>query len=406
MPADYSVYGMFKPADLGGAIEEGIRLGTSLSDLARQRKTKKAIASAVNPDGTFNPGGLKAVAELDPEKAMAIRGMMSEQSAREQKAKQEQIARSLPAVGSAMESLAKMPVEARAAAYPQVRAGLIKAGHINPADSPEQYDDNDFNQQFAELQSTKEWQEIKKLQAETAKASADANRKPGDDPFTKSVKLMDYKDQREKAKRDEEMRRYSQVGGWQLSEGATPTQDDAKKFKAGVSAARTLLENLNEYQTLLANKGSEYGGKAAQRMESLARDIQLSAKNEDLYGLGVLTGPDLELLESLIQSPTGLSDQIGWWQGDRARNKAQQFREMINTRIDSKAKTYGFEPSSEWSTLASGGAKKGTAPEKDPNSAYANEPKSSMKVEAPKKDVRVVNGVTYYKVKGGWEAGE
>jgi hypothetical protein len=250
-----------------------------------------------------------------------------------------------------------MPAEQRAVEYPKVRQRLLQQGIIKPEDSPDQYDEGYFRQTWSAYTQSPGYLDRQKTQAEIAKLRAEAARKGSatEDPLARQMALYNWKDQKDQEKKDREMRQYSNIGDWKLSEGASPTADDAKKFKGGVSAARSLLANLNEYQNLISNKGSEYAGKNAQRMESLARDIQLAAKNEDLYGLGVLTGPDLTLLEEIIRAPTGLIDQFNPMAGSKAVNKAQQFREMINTKLGAKAKTYGFEPSESWNRLAAGG---------------------------------------------------
>jgi hypothetical protein len=300
-----------------------------------------------------------------------------QQMAQEQKdaqlAKQQQ---RLHIMGGALDALTGMPEMEQAKVYPQFRKQLMDTGLFDPTELPEQFDRGLIRTAASSVlpmyRQSKEFLARRDAtdQHELTQAKiAEAKRGPGADPLARQMMLADYRDQLsrkrdaeerelERTKRDEEVKRYSQVGGWQLSEGATPTQDDAKKFKSGVSAARGLLENLNEYQTLVEYHGSEMGGKVAQRMESLARDIQLAAKNEDLYGLGVLTGPDLQILEEIIAAPTGLGAKLDPFSGSRAANKTQQFRDMLNTKINAKAKTFGFEPQQEWREIAEGRKKK------------------------------------------------
>jgi hypothetical protein len=257
--------------------------------------------------------------------------------------------------GNALEGISGLSEEERAAAYPKIKQELVSSGVMGPQDLPDEYDPGLYRQNLMRYRSSKEGIDSRLKNAQIAKLEADAKRGPGADPLSRQLAVMDARDQMQQKQKQREIEQYSQVGGWRLAEGATPTMDDAKKFKSGASAARTLLENLNEYQGLVDKYGSEVGGKVAQRMDSLARDIQLSAKNEDLYGLGVLTGPDLALLEEIIQAPTGIGAKLDPFSGGRAANKAQQFREMLNTRIGAKAKTYGFEPQEEWQRLAQGG---------------------------------------------------
>jgi hypothetical protein len=320
MTIDASIYSQLRPVEMPSMLDSAAK-AANLSSMALQQKR-----------------GMKQMEREDKEAQMA------------------QQQQRLSVLGGAVDALAGMPEPERAKAYGSVRAQVMQSGLFNPQDIPEEYDPGLFRQTASSVlpmyRQSKEYIERQKTMAEIAnlerKASGD------DDPLARQMAMLDARDQMEQRKKQRELQKYSQVGGWKLSEGATPTMDDAKKFKSGVSAARGLLVNLNEYQSLVEKYGSEVGGKVAQRMDSLARDIQLAAKNEDLYGLGVLTGPDLQILEDIISAPTGLGAKLDPMSGSRAANKTQQFREMLNSKINAKAKTFGFEPEAEWSQLAQG----------------------------------------------------
>jgi uncharacterized phage infection (PIP) family protein YhgE len=340
MPIDASIYQALRPVQVPSALESRSRA------LQVTGQTMQNMASA------------KQLEAADRQEAAA---------AQKQR---------ISAIGNALEGIAGLSDEQRATAYPQVRQELIKQGLIKPQDAPEQYDPGLYRQTLMGWRNSDEYLSRKEKLAKIAKLEAEAkNGGKNGDPLARQMALADYRDGlARKQKADEqaaELKRNTQVGGWKLADGATPTADDAKKFKSGVAAARSLLNNLNEYQALVDEYGSEMGGEVAQKMDSLARDIQLSAKNEDLYGLGVLTGPDLALLEEIIEAPTGLGANLNPFAGSKAVNKAQQFREMLNTRIGAKAKTYGFEPEEEWTTLAqdSPKEKEGFGP-----SAHAKDP--------------------------------
>lgn len=291
-------------------------------------------------------------------KAMSLKALSAQQQKGEREEKYASHLQKASVYGNALEGMAGMSPEERAANYPKVRQQLIQDGVLGEADAPPSYDDRFYQQHLMKFRQTKEGLEKQKTMAEIENLKRKGT--GADDPLARQMAMLDYREQMAKRKQDEEMRRYSQVGGWKLAEGATPTADDAKKFKSGISAAKSLLGNLNEYQNLVKEYGSEAGGKVAQRMDSLVRDIQLTAKNEDLYSLGVLTGPDLGLLDEIIgTAPTGVGSKLNptAWFGSKADNKSQQFRDMINRRIDAKASTYGFEANPEWRELAAGGAK-------------------------------------------------
>jgi hypothetical protein len=297
--------------------------------------------------------------------AATLKSLAMQQDAQAQEMDQAKVTAHLQkaaAFGDAMEGLAKVPEAQRPQAYSQMYKQMSQAGIITPDQAPPEYDPQFHAATVARYQQTKPYLEKNLMRSQAAENFAQAEQAKhkatgSDDPLARQMAMMNARDQLDQQKKQREIQQYSQVGGWKLSDGATPTADDAKKFKTGAAAARSLLSNLNEYQGLVDKYGSEVGGKVAQRMDSLVRDIQLSAKNEDLYGLGVLTGPDLALLEEVVGSaPTGVTSKLNPFAGSKASNKAQQFREMVNTRMNSKAKTYGFEPQDEWKALARGGS--------------------------------------------------
>jgi hypothetical protein len=346
MPIDSSIYQNLKPTqmpDLADAAQKGMTL--SQMGLQQKRMTQE-------------------LASHDKEQAYTDH------------------LRKASVLGNALESLSGLQPQERAIAYPKARLELIQSGVLKPEEAPEEYDDGFYRQSLSRFQNSKEGIERQLQQAQIAKLKRDAERGEAD-PLARQMAMLDAREEYAKRKENEKLQRYSNMGGWKLSEGATPTMDDAKKFKSGSAAAMTLLNNLNEFQGLIGKHGAELmPGDAKNRLNSLARDIQLSAKNEDLYSLGVLTGPDLKLLEEIIDAPTGFWENMNPWAGNLSQSKAQQFREMINNRINSKAKTYGFEPTPEWQTLASGGLKKkeeGKSSGFGGNEAYAAEAPPQIK---------------------------
>lgn len=307
-------------------------------------------------------GAAEYYSPLDSErKAMTLKQLGMQNQAAEATLSADAKSRKVKALGETLEKIAGLPEDQQESVYNQEQDRLLQAGVIDQKEAMP-FDRGSLASAFKSWRDSREYQDVLKPRLENRKTEAEigalkAKARPDADPVSRWMSQQDYKEKKAKQKSEEEMKRYSNVGGWKLSDGATPTPDDAKKFKNGAAAARSLLGSLNEYQSLVQKYGAEVGGPVAQKMDSLARDIQLSAKNEDLYGLGVLTGPDLALLEEIIQAPTGKIDAINPWAGGKANNKAQQFREMMNMRINSKAKTYGFEPDAEWRQLAAGNPK-------------------------------------------------
>ena len=79
------------------------------------------------------------------------------------------------------------------------------------------------------------------------------------------------------------------------------------KARGKVADAVRKIDQLNEYVFGPEGVGYEmFSTREAKLAKSRMRDIQLDLKAEDMKNLGVLTGPDLELLEDITsKDPTG-----------------------------------------------------------------------------------------------------
>lgn len=74
--------------------------------------------------------------------------------------------------------------------------------------------------------------------------------------------------------------------------------NDAAKIKAAMDGMRS---NLGQIKQLYAEHGSEWFGKNAERYDALLTDMRLQYK--ELQGLGAVSGPDAEMMESVIKDP-------------------------------------------------------------------------------------------------------
>lgn len=98
--------------------------------------------------------------------------------------------------------------------------------------------------------------------------------------------------------------------------GADAVED--RKFQASELAVQQIVPMLQEYKRAIQTTGPQLmagDDPSVNAMTSLARQIQLAYKGPDFAQLGVLTGPDLDILEDVIASPTGPK---AWWRGKDA----------------------------------------------------------------------------------------
>lgn len=91
-----------------------------------------------------------------------------------------------------------------------------------------------------------------------------------------------------------------------------------RKFQAAELATQQIVPMLQEYKRMIQTTGPQLmagDDPAINAMTSLGRQIQLAYKGPDFAQLGVLAGPDMEILEDVVSSPTGAR---AWWRGKDA----------------------------------------------------------------------------------------
>lgn len=148
------------------------------------------------------------------------------------------------------------------------------------------------------------------------------------------------KEAAKKDKRDREDRKLA-VPGWQLTGEVIPSQLEARDARGAVDINGQMTQGINQ----LMDMGKKYGMKAIPDAEkgavlSLVRDLQLSSKGKALYELGVLTGPDMALLEDVLPNPTDPS-----FKGLSGSNMAalKQTLQNANRRLEHKLESMGYK---------------------------------------------------------------
>lgn len=119
-------------------------------------------------------------------------------------------------------------------------------------------------------------------------------------------------------------------GGFQQVSGPTPSMaDDAAKRAGGVNTALAQIDSFDKQLKRTKNIGP-FGWVTNPTdisvLEQTAKDLQLKLK-EQPYNLGVLNGPDLQILESVIANPAQLKSAV--------------FRQTIAPRLKNLSKILG-----------------------------------------------------------------
>lgn len=132
------------------------------------------------------------------------------------------------------------------------------------------------------------------------------------------------------------------VPGYARTGEVLPKDEEAMKFRKAVNISDQLKKKIARMKELVKSHGSfEYGGQGGQEMETLATEIQLLGKSPELYELGVLTGPDLTLLQKITADPTSVSSLFT---RDSTRQKQLDTQlSSIDQKLESTAKALGYQ---------------------------------------------------------------
>ena len=136
---------------------------------------------------------------------------------------------------------------------------------------------------------------------------------------------------------------YNALPGFRPIPGIKITDDSVTKVKSispDVETMKILADELiKKYETM----GSVFTGNDAADYTSKVRNLQLLAKSPALYNLGVLTGPDLSLLEQSIPNPASIKEGVKKQVLGDLSVKLKNFRNLIDTRSNNFYKSNGFE---------------------------------------------------------------
>lgn len=135
------------------------------------------------------------------------------------------------------------------------------------------------------------------------------------------------------------------VPGFKPLSNVRITDDSVKKIKEAQPQIETMRTSIRELLELYKKSGIQITGDEASKMQARVRTIQLLAKSPEFFNLGVLNGPDLDILEGAIPDPTKIRTGISkMYLGDNVQNKLDQLLNLVNTRSTAFYKANGFMP--------------------------------------------------------------
>lgn len=119
------------------------------------------------------------------------------------------------------------------------------------------------------------------------------------------------------------------------------------------SAARSyqgFMKSLADYEDMFAKTGATMmPGEKKDRLATAHRDLQMQMK--ELYNLGVLNGPDLELMEQILLNPTAVGGNVLDALGiadmeERIPANISEVRRMMRNRTEPALQQLGIDPAS------------------------------------------------------------
>jgi hypothetical protein len=121
---------------------------------------------------------------------------------------------------------------------------------------------------------------------------------------------------------------------------------DRQKLETATTDAAVLLNALNGYAEAFGNADLGERGKSIMGINTPVNtaysNAALMAKGEALYQLGVLNGPDLDIIRRTLPDPSTFKGQAAGVEGAKAA--VGQITKLIQDRITSHYQQKGLEP--------------------------------------------------------------
>lgn len=143
------------------------------------------------------------------------------------------------------------------------------------------------------------------------------------------------------AKRTEKLQEAS-IPGLEITPGAHPTADDAKKLKAAMTSQKNIETEGDKLGAIHRAKGTELFGADANAMDQALVAMKTEAKN--VMELGALSGPDLELVNQIAgMDPTSFGANLkGMFGVDNTQDALKAFRQWAKDRVNNSMSTMGY----------------------------------------------------------------
>lgn len=161
----------------------------------------------------------------------------------------------------------------------------------------------------------------------------------------------------------------SKVPGYEMQEGFRPKLEDIGKFRTSKNVASNIKNLTSKIRDILETSGPQgLPGDAKGKLDQYITQLALQKKEADK--LGVLAGPDLDLLMKQIGNSTSFADMIARGGYDSAKRQYLQnltgLDEAADFALNTEAANLGFRPVAEKPAGLLAGANTQNAPAASP----------------------------------------
>lgn len=125
-----------------------------------------------------------------------------------------------------------------------------------------------------------------------------------------------------------------------------PSKEERTKFNAAIAGGKTIINALDNYKKAYAGadvleKARSVLG-ASTNLNTKYNSAALLAKGEELFALGVLSGPDLDIIQKTLGDPSKFSGAAAG--DDVISSQVETVKDIIKDRINQRAISIGEEP--------------------------------------------------------------
>lgn len=350
---------MLEPVQRFQAMQQGQQMHQAqLADLMRRQQQEQTIADIYRANagnmealpGAFGQAGLGREAFAAQEHL----SQLHQRDAQSKKSMQDGLRESAELMGRAFRGVKDQ--SGVDAALAVLRSAGVPENHI--AMLPQQYNEQTapMFERFAALGTPsaralspeEEEARLARAEYERAKAKALGQGPKAPDPLKQETqRLRNEKLKRELGEGDQPNKLLA-LDEYDLRPGFDLKPEIAEKLRDAQAQTRTMTKNVDELMTLYRTHGnSVLPGKARARMEAVARHLQLKSKGKTMFELGVIAGPDMDLLNGVIPVPTKKDATIadffsGGGDSSETMERLRVMREQLGENFHSAATTRGY----------------------------------------------------------------